>query len=191
MRQAPCARRRVPGQDVSAWSRRARAGGQGKLQEAPRRARSTDKSSHRPVRSTLHVRHVRCTRGTCTAHAWPLLSCAAGLFHVRDHACRRDSSQHRGRRGVIMPRRTARRGCTPRTRRGGPMDPTAPGRCFNWTWIQGGLSSPGKERRGQKLFERPHACSGTTARQAVDAHKAHPPGRRHKHEPQEAQQRHA
>ena len=39
VRQTPCARRRVPGQDAPGRSRRARAGGQGKLQEAPRRAR--------------------------------------------------------------------------------------------------------------------------------------------------------
>ena len=51
---------------------------------------------------------------------------------------------------------------------------------------------PGGERRGRKLFERPQArVQGQRRGQAVDAHKARPPGRRHEHEPQGARQRHA
>ena len=55
-----------------------------------------------------------------------------------------------------------------------------------------GLSRPWRGAAGQKLFERPQArARGQRRGQAVDAHKARSPGRRHEHEPQGARQRHA
>ena len=60
-----------------------------------------------------------------------------------------------------------------------------------WTWPRGGRPVTGEERRGAQFCPRPWRARGQLLGQAVDARRAHPPGRRHRREPRGARQRHA
>ena len=70
-----------------------RAGGRGRLQEAPRRADPIGKSGHRPARSTLRARYVYCPqrsarRAMHSRRGRPTGGAAAGIPPGRGRACR-------------------------------------------------------------------------------------------------------